>query len=319
MITRRRLLIAGGATLATGVLGAAGLFGFNRWQRHGRDANAGIPDHRVKLASVVPPMVIARGPDPARNVRAVIERIGGLGQFITRDDVVLIKPNIGWSSTPEQGANTHPEVVAALVRACRDLQPKQLIVSDCPVRTSRPAFVRSGILAAAQEAGAEVVIPEESSYRQVQISERLGIWDIVEPFVVATKIINVPVAKFHSLIGLSAGMKNWLGITNKLRLNFHNDLQRSIAELAAMMRPTLTIVDATRVLMHGGPEGGSPDDVKPVNTIVASLDPVAADAWAWSLLGPAGAAVPGYLRITEEMQLGTMDFAALQPVELVAG
>jgi uncharacterized protein (DUF362 family) len=187
------------------------------------------------------------------------------------------------------------------------------------VRTSRPAFVRSGILAAAQEAGAEVVIPEESSYRRVLVSERLGVWDIVEPFVVATKIINVPVAKYHSLIGLSAGMKNWLGITNKLRLNFHNDLQLSIAELAALMRPTLTMVDATRMMMSGGPEGGSPDDVKPVNALVASLDPVAADAWAWLQLGPARTAAPAYLRFAQEMQLGTVDFESLQPIELTAG
>ncbi|MFH1807448.1 MAG: DUF362 domain-containing protein [Pseudomonadota bacterium] len=318
-ITRRRLLTAGGALVATGVAGAAGLVVVDRWQRHGRDTTGGIRDHRVQVSSLVPPLVIARGPDPARNVRAVIERLGGLTPFLTHDDVVVIKPNIGWSSTPEQGANTHPDVVAAVVRACLDARPARVIVSDCPVRKSRKAFERSGILAAAQAAGAEVIIPEDSTHRVVRISERLGTWDILEPFVVATKIINVPAAKHHELMGVSAGMKNWIGITNKLRLTFHEDLQRSIAELAALMLPTLTIVDATRILMSGGPEGGSPDNVKKLNTIVASLDPVAVDVWAFAQFGVTTDALPAYLGHAQGMGLGTMDFAALQPVELAAG
>jgi uncharacterized protein (DUF362 family) len=319
LITRRRLLKAGGVLVATGAVTAAGAFGFDRWQRRGRDLTGGIPDHRVQVSAVTPTMVIARGPDPERNVAAVLARLGGMAPFVGRDDVVVIKPNIGWSSTPEQGATTHPGVVAAVVRACREARPARLIVSDCPVRRSRKAFERSGVLQAALDAGAEVILPEDSTHRVVQISERLGSWDILEPFVVATKIINVPAAKYHPLTGVTAGMKNWMGITNKLRMTMHGDLQRSIAELALLMRPTLTVVDATRVLMAGGPEGGSLDDVKPVNTIVASLDPVAADAWAFAQFGIAGDALPAYLRFARDAGLGRMDYAALQPVELVAG
>jgi hypothetical protein len=48
----------------------------------------------------------------------------------------------------------------------------------------------------------------------VEISKRLGTWDVLEPFVVATKIINVPVAKHHELTGVTGGFKNWIGSTN---------------------------------------------------------------------------------------------------------
>jgi uncharacterized protein (DUF362 family) len=261
-------------------------------------------------------MVIARGDDPARSVRAAVERLGGMSRFVTPADDVVVKPNVGWDRTPDQGANTHPDVVAEVVRLCRAARAARVIVSDCPVRRSRSAFERSGILAAARSAGAEVIAPEDSRYLTVEISKRLGTWDVLEPFVVATKLINVPVAKHHDLTGVTCGLKNWIGITGKLRVMFHDDIQRSIAELAALMRPTLTIVDASRVLMRHGPVGGSLDDVKPVRTIAAGVDPVALDAWACTLFG--SSVLPGNLSLAEAMGLGKIDFASLAPVEIVA-
>ncbi len=318
LFTRRRFLIAGGSLVAAGGLGAGGFTLYDRRQRFGRDALHVIPDHRVDLSAVLPQMVISRGTDPKLNVRAAIEQLGGMSRLLSPNDIVLIKPNIGWMRTPEQAANTHPDVVAELVRLCREAGPKQVVVSDCPLRKSRGAFERSGILDAALSAGAEVIIPEDSSHRTVQISERLGTWDILEPFVTATKIINVPVAKSHSAMQASAGMKNWIGITNRLRVMFHNDIHLSVAELAALMRPTLTVVDATRVLMDGGPEGGNPSSVKQVNTVAAGFDPVALDAWACGLLESAHGIQPEFLRLAEQMGLGTLDYRSLQPVEIVA-
>jgi uncharacterized protein (DUF362 family) len=319
LITRRRVLIGVGSTLGACVLGAGGYVGYGLGRRFLRDATSEIPDHRVSLPATFPRMVIARGPQPAVNVRAAVERLGGMRQFITSDDVVLVKPNIGWARTPEQAANTHPEVVAEVVRLCAEAGPGRLMVSDCPVSKARRSFEVSGILHAASEAGAEVILPEESGYRQVEISPRLGTWDVLEPFVIATKIINVPVGKHHSLSGVTAGMKNWIGITTKMRVQFHGDINRSIAELAALMRPTLTVLDATRVLMAGGPQGGSLNHVKPMNTVVAGVDPVALDSWAFRLIGDDPQTYSGSLTLAEEMGLGTADFQALSPVEIVTG
>jgi uncharacterized protein (DUF362 family) len=319
LITRRRVLIGSGSTLAACALGLGGYVGYSFHRRFNREATSEIPDHRVKLPAAQPKMVIARGPNPALNARAAIEHLGGIRQFITADDVVLVKPNIGWARTPAQAANTHPEVVAEVVRLCAEVGPKRLIVSDCPVNEARKSFEMSGILRAASEAGAEVILPEESRFHQVQISPRLGTWDVLEPFVIASKIINVPVGKHHNLTGVTAGMKNWIGITSKLRMQFHGDINRSIAELAALMRPTLTVLDATRVLMAGGPQGGSLRDVNTMNTVAAGVDPVALDAWAFHLFGSDPQRLSESLLLAEEMGLGKADFRALSPVEIVTG
>ena len=112
-------------------------------------------------------------------------------------------------------------------------------------------------------------------------------------------------------------MKNWIGITNKLRVMFHTDLQRTIAELSALMRPTLTVVDASRVLMDTGPEGGSLSHVKQVRTVAVGVDPVALDAWAFSLFGALPRELPEFLSLAEDMGLGHADLNAVAPVTIV--
>jgi len=319
LFTRRRVLIGGGAVVATGALAGGGFLAYDRYRRFGRDAESIIRDHRIDLPASVPPIVIAHGTDPALNVRAAIDRMGGMGRFVGPDDVVVVKPNIGWDRTPEQAANTHPDVVAEVARLCMGEKPRRVVVCDCPVAESRRAFERSGIMRAAREVGAEVVLPEESSYHTVEISSRLGTWDVLEPFVAATKIVNVPVAKHHSLTNTTAGMKNWIGITGKLRVMFHNDIDRSIAELAALMRPTLTVVDASRVLMEAGPQGGSLGAVKQVGAVAVGVDPVALDAWAYSLWGVGPDNLPQLFDLAEGMGLGRAALYTDAPVEIVTG
>jgi uncharacterized protein (DUF362 family) len=308
-------LLGVGGLAGAGALGAGGYALLDRQKRFVRAAERTVPDHRVELPAGTPKMVIARGADSARNVRAAIDRLGGMARFVSSSDVVLVKPNMGWDRTPEQGANTHPDVIAEVVRLVRDVRPMRVIVSDCPVKKSRAAFVRSGIMAAALAAGAEVIAPEDSRYVPVEVSKRLGTWDVLEPFVIATKVINVPVAKTHPLTGVTVGLKNWFGITGQSRISLHGDLQHSIAELAALMRPTLTVIDASRVLMDG-PDGGNVNDVKSLRTIAAGTDPVALDAWAFGLFG---ASLPEFLGLAAGMGLGRTDFGALSPVEILAG
>ena len=317
ILTRRRVLLGLGSVVGAGVLATGGIAGYDRYRRFGRRSDASIADHRIALPAGTPEMVIARGLDPARSVRAAVARLGGMSLFVSPADTVLVKPNIGWDRSAEQGANTHPEVVAEVVRLCREARAKRVIVCDCPVSKARSAFERSGILVAAQAAGAEVILPEDSRHRTVLVSQRLGSWDVLDPFVVASKIINVPVAKHHPLTGVTCGLKNWFGITTKGRLLLHQNVQRAIAELAALMRPTLTIVDATRVLMENGPAGGNLADVKPTRTIAAGIDPVALDAWATQLFP--GQKPPLSLGFAAEMGLGRVDYKALSPTEIIVG
>ncbi len=305
---------AGGAVLSA----AAALSYWAWWSQFFGPHIAGMPDHRVKLPDTAPTLVVTRGQDPAKNVAAALLRFGGMKQFVGAQDRVLIKPNMGWYSTPAQAANTHPGVVAALVHACRDAGAKEIWVTDVPVNDAKDAFGRSGIHRAAHDAGAKVVLPEQSRYVEVPIPGRSGTWPLLELFTQADKIINVPVAKAHSISGVSAGMKNWFGVLGSRRVLLHTDIDTALAGLAEMMRPTLTLVDAMRVLMRGAPAGGNLNDVKQVGAVAVSVDPVAADAWAATAVGVSPGEVRG-LAVAERRGLGRADLKAVAPIEIVTG
>jgi uncharacterized protein (DUF362 family) len=73
------------------------------------------------------------------------------------------------------------------------------------------------------------------------------------------------------------------------------------------MRPTLTVLDATRLLMRNGPTGGSLADVKRYDAVAVSVDPVALDAWAVTLHERHPHSM-GWLRLGVRKKLGTLDF-----------
>ena len=314
---RRRLLQLAGAAAAVGLVGAGGYVGFDRYRRFGR-SGASMPDRRVLLPSGTPKMVVARGKSAVANVQAALARMGGMKSFVQSGDVVLIKPNVGWIRKPMHAATTNPEVVAELVRACLSAGAKEVVVADCPVDDAAQCFERSGIAAVADQAGAKVIRSDQSAFRAVTLSDALGTWDVLEALVTADKIINVPIVKHHGSAGVTAGMKNWIGITDKRRSSFHVNLDQTIAELAALMRPTLTVLDATRVLLRNGPRGGNLADVKKLDTLAMSVDPVAADAWAADLLEyPLSQVV--YLELAVKLKLGERDYKKLGAVEINSG
>ena len=210
--------------------------------------------HTVAADPNLPEMAILQGDDPEQLARQAIEELGGMRRFIARGDVVLVKPNIGWDRTPEQAANTNPAVVAEVVRQCWNAGARRVIVTDVSCNDPRRCFQRSGIAAAAQRAGAEVILPDPAKFQDVDLQgEVLRNWPVFAPFLNADKIINIPIAKHHSLTGATLGMKNWYGMLGGPRHQLHQKIHESLVDLAAFMRPTLTIIDCYRVLIRNGP------------------------------------------------------------------
>jgi len=232
-----------------------------------------------------PLLAVARGPSPAAITRAAVDALGGMSRFVSRGARVVIKPNIGWDRTPEQAANTNPEVVAALVAMAVECNARSILVIDNTCNDARRCYERSGIAAAARKAGAVVDYFEEDRTKEMRIGgERIKDWEVLPAIYEADVRINVPVAKHHGLAGVTAGMKNWLGAVGGPRGRMHHDIETSVVDLAAFFRPSLTVVDGVRILTRGGPQGGDLDAVRKLDTVIASADPVAAEVRAIQLL-----------------------------------
>jgi uncharacterized protein (DUF362 family) len=264
-----------------------------------------------------PTLAIAKSShDPAVLTRRVVEALGGMGRFVARGDVVAVKPNIGWDRLPMHAANTNPHVVAELVKMAFEAGAKRVVVSDVSCNDPTRCFQRSGIWQAAHAVGATVILPAPHRFRAVRMrGDLLDEWPLLVPLIDADKVINVPVAKHHNLSRYTGAMKNWYGLLGGRRNRLHQNIDLSIADLATFMRPTLTVLDATRVLMRNGPQGGNVDDARDVHQVIASVDQVAVDAYGASLLGEQADAI-GYLRLAEQRGLGTRELARVRQVEV---
>ena len=270
----------------------------------------------IEKSNVLPDVVVVHGGDPAKNVRAAIERLGGISRFIKPGERVTVKPNAGWDRMPEQAANTNPLVIGEIARLCREAKAGGVVVTDVSTNDPQRSFTRSGILDAAQRAGAKVVFPRESNFLPCDLKgEMLTVWPVFRQFVKTDRLINAPVVKHHSLCKATLAMKNWYGVLGGRRNRLHQEIHTSIADLASAFKPTLTVMDASRILMRGGPTGGNLDDVKITNMIIAGTDEVAIDAFSATLLGYERDEIE-YIRMGQQRGLGNYDPSMIRMEEI---
>ena len=259
-----------------------------------------------------PALAAVEGESPALITKEAVAALGGMKRFVRRGDKVLIKPNIGWDRTPEMAACTNPDVVKALVELAREAGAKSVTVIDNTTNQTKRCYVRSGILDAARAAGAAVPYVDETRVKRVALKgEWLKEWDILLDVLEADKIINVPIAKHHSLCRLTMGMKNWLGAIGGARNQLHQDLDHAMVDLTAFFKPSLTVLDAYRILVRNGPQGGRLSDTKLVKTVVAGTDPVAVDAMGATFFDIKPQELL-YLRLAQERGLGRFELEKLR-------
>jgi uncharacterized protein (DUF362 family) len=140
--------------------------------------------------------------------------------------------------------------------------------------------------------------------------DRLDVWPVYLPIVEADKVINLPVAKDHILSSVTLGMKNWFGAIGGRRGSLHREIHLNIVDLAQFFKPTITLIDATRIMARNGPSGGSTSDIVTKNTLILSDDPIAADSKAALLLGKEPQNI-GHIKLAMKRGLGTYDFSEL--------
>ena len=218
---------------------------------------------------------------------------------------------MAWDRLPEQAANSNPEVVATVTGLCYEAGAKKVKVFDRSVNDPRRCYVQSGIAGAASAAGAVVSYVDDRKFRDMKINgEALKTWPLYKEIFEADKIINIPVAKHHGLAKLTMSMKNWMGVMGGSRDRIHQKLDQSLVDLSMVIKPTLTVLDAVRILTANGPQGGNLNDVKKLNTVIVGVDQVAVDSFGATLFGMKGSDL-GYVKIAAESGLGTMDLTKI--------
>jgi uncharacterized protein (DUF362 family) len=284
---------------------------------------------RTPLPTGTPPagaayLAVARGgDDPELLVQRAVDALGGISRFVPAGSSVVIKPNICAAvRSYEYAATTNPWVVGTLVKMCRAAGAGRVTVLDYPFfgGTSEQAYVSSGIQEQVLAAGGEMQAISMVRFVSTAIPDavRLKTCDIYEEVLNADVLINVPIAKDHGLARITMGMKNLLGVVRD-RPACHADLANNLSDLTGFLRPALTVIDAVRILTANGPTGGSLNDVRKLDTVVASADPVTADCFAASLFGLDGAKDLPYVKEAGRRGIGRIDLQNLKIEEIAVG
>jgi len=255
-------------------------------------------------------LVVAEGDSPYTATVKAVEAMGGMERFVKKNDVVVVKPNIGWDRTPEQAGNTNPEVVAALIDLSFKAGAKRVNVFDVTCNDPRRCYATSGIEKIAKEHGANVYFPEDWDTVPAHFAgpSPMEGWPILKDALECDVFINAPVLKHHGLTRLTLSMKNLMGVCGGDRGIMHQDIGKKLVDLTGFINPDLTVIDAYRVLLRHGPTGGNLSDVEKLGKVVVGTDPLLADTYACSLMGVEPSQVP-YVRIAAERHFGISDMA----------
>ncbi len=303
-ISRRDFFIkAGGTAAVAGGACAAGALILDPWGMEGvkppppvrlKNYSVTLPPGRPNVVVVrSSPVVaanfasreeelIAREEQAFKMVKRALDEMGGVERFITKGDVVVIKPNVAFDKNPDLGATTQPDTVAAVVKLCFGSGARKVIVADNPINNPESCFFKTKVGEAAVRAGAELMMPQTSYFEDLYVGGETitNTWKMFyRPFREATKVIGVSPVKDHNLCKATVTMKNWYGLLGNPRNQFHQDIHGIISDFALMMKPTLVIADGRKMLMRNGPTGGSLNDVKAGDTMVVGVDHTSVDSW----------------------------------------
>lgn len=238
---------------------------------------------RSRGASAAPShdLVVISG-DPAAATHRAVEALGGMARFVQKGDRVVLKPNMSFASGPDRASNTHPAVVHTVARMCLEAGAEQVMIVDNPLQSAELCLRRAGVAEACKGLKNTYVqmFTDQKFYREVKIPKGkvLDRVEVLKEVLDSQVLICLPQAKSHSNTGISMGIKGLMGLIWD-RWSFHSkyNINEALADLATVLRPKLTILDATRALTTGGP-GGPGEVVKP-NLVIAGTDPVAVDAF----------------------------------------
>ncbi|MCP5062281.1 MAG: DUF362 domain-containing protein [Ignavibacteriae bacterium] len=258
-------------------------------------------------------LVAIKGGEPDTMFDKGIQSLGGMKNFIKKNQTVVIKPNIGWDAIPERAANTNPKLVSQIVKHCLDAGAKDVYVFDHTCDSWTSCYSNSGIEKAAKDAGAKLVSGNSESYYQkvnVEKGKRLKETTVHELILESDVFINVPILKNHGGTGLTISMKNLMGVVWDRKYWHRNDLHQCIADYSTFRKPDLNIVDAYYIMKKNGPRGVSEADVVTMKSQIISTDMVAADSAAAKIFGKDPADID-YIKIADEMKIGTMDLSKL--------
>ncbi|OGV69644.1 MAG: hypothetical protein A2283_23565 [Lentisphaerae bacterium RIFOXYA12_FULL_48_11] len=277
-----------------------------------------LPDVSNAADSSKAVIYVVHGRDITKMVAAGMEKLGGWAKFVKKGQKVTLKPNVAWISKPEQGADTDPVLVSECVKACKTAGASEVVVPEKSVNDWKQSFGSSGVLEAVNRAGGRMyALTEDKYFRKTDFPDAkiLKQADVAIDVLDTGCLVNMPIAKSHSGTTLTLGMKNWMGSVKDRQFWHRNKLHQCIADCCTVIKPVLTIMDATRIMLTKGPRG--PGEMERPDLLIFGTDPVAVDAYSATLFKKEPFSIE-YIKIAHDMGLGCGDLSHVDVVKIEA-
>ena len=265
-----------------------------------------------------PDMVAVLGGEPAAMFEKGIAAMGGISKYVSKGDRVVLKPNAAWDRVPEMAANTNPDLMSAIVKACFEGGAKEVLVFDHTCDNWKKSYESSGIEKAITDAGAKMIpADEEEYYKEIEIprGKILKKAKVHKAIIDCDVWFNIPILKVHRGAKMTVAMKNLMGIVWNRQFFHRHDLSQTIADINTLeKKPALNIVDAYRVMKSNGPRGLGEGDVVLTKGLFISPDPVAVDTAATKFLGHITKMTVeevNHIAYAHDLGLGTTDLDSL--------
>ncbi|MGM9521183.1 MAG: DUF362 domain-containing protein [Oscillospiraceae bacterium] len=205
---------------------------------------------------------------------------------------ILIKPNLLYAKRPEFAVTTHYSLIAAVIRALRELGAENITVADSSgglynAEHMNAVYSSCGL----KRPGIEEYLNHDFTFAARHTQEGFAVksFNLITPVLNADYIINLPKLKTHAMTTVSAGVKNLFGtIPGLQKPDMHcrfpelPAFARMLCELALTVKPDVTIIDAVDSMEGNGPGGGT---VKHTGITLSSRDVFALDAAAVGFMG----------------------------------
>lgn len=248
-----------------------------------------------------------------KEIRSTVEKIiETLGKekihSLFKNKRVLLKPNACIDYPPERGATTHPAVLDAVISIALD-SGADVIVGDGPiVGVKGNVFEKTGISDVCKKYNIKIFDFNHEKGRLVTNENSLILSEamIANVYFEADTFVNMPVFKSNIGFWLSSTLKNMKGLLvgkEKHRAH-HIGVPESVADLNAMVRQDLIIMDGYIGMMGDGPTAGSPANAK---LLMGSFDPVAVDTVAAELMGLPTNRIP-MITLSEKVGAGSTQY-----------
>jgi uncharacterized protein (DUF362 family) len=226
---------------------------------------------------------VVQGTNYFDNTIKAVDGIGGINRIVSKGSKVGLLVNHSFLNI---GAHVHPDMTVAIAKMCVDAGAKDITLIKAP---PWGYFRRARSDNQAKDVIRQLKSPSDD-YKTVAIKEALALTsaDIMKDLLECDVFINTAIVKSHSATYITAALKNMMGSAPfSTCRRFHRSDQRHLAQCIAdinlVRRPDLCVMDATEVLVTGGPRG--PGVVKRPRKVFAGRDPVAVDTYATELLG----------------------------------